>query len=334
MERVGTANPHERIATLTLSSNPGDAARVGFAAVPSASGAPGRRGETRYVDPYTGEMLAKLRGEDFFRTVTQMHRYLVSGAIGKQIVGASTVGLLILALSGLYLRWPRRPLDGRVWLTFSWAQKGRGFLWSLHSVAGTWVLLCYLLAALTGLYWSYNWYRDALFAITGTPRPARMNMPAEMEAAKNPLVDKQPREPDFTLDANGKAAIDKAWGVFRAEVAGFSTATLRLPDPAGPPVQITYLDIEAPHQRATNRITFDPATGRIAQHERYRDKPAGGRIMSSIFSLHSGRFFGVPGAMMMMLASLTMPLSAISGWMLYLDRRKKRTARGRDHDVR
>jgi len=46
--------------------------------------------------------------------------------------------------------------------------------------------------------------------------------------------------------------------------------------------------------------------------------------MASIFPLHAGSFFGLPGLILMMLASLLMPLFAITGWMLYLDRRKKK----------
>ncbi|WP_265468713.1 sulfite reductase subunit alpha [Arenimonas daejeonensis] len=59
-------------------------------------------------------------------------------------------------------------------------------------------------------------------------------------------------------------------------------------------------------------------------HERYDDKPAGQKIMASIFPLHSGAFFGLPGLILFMIASLAMPLFAVTGWMLYLDRRRKK----------
>jgi len=174
--RIQAESPGKRIATLTLFSSPQEAARAGFAAEP-----PARRGESRYVNPYTGEILPRPKGEEFFRTVTQIHRCLASGDVGKHIVGASTLGLVVMALSGLYLRWPRKIFDWRVWLALNRSQKGRAFLWSLHSVMGTWVMLCYLLAALTGLYWSYDWYRDALFSLTGAPRPVQTTGPAKPE---------------------------------------------------------------------------------------------------------------------------------------------------------
>ena len=313
--RIQTESPGKRIATLTLFSSPQEAVRVGFAAEP-----PARRGESRYVNPYTGEILPRLNGEEFFRTVTQIHRYLASGDVGKHIVGASTLGLVIMALSGLYLRWPRKILDWRAWLALNWSQKGRAFLWSLHSVMGTWVMLCYLLAALTGLYWSYDWYRDALFSLTGAPRPAQTPAPAKPERQGAPTASNAESGVEQSRDMN------RAWDLFRQEVGGYASATLRLPAKAGQPVQITYLDFDPPHSRAINRIVFDVPSGKIIEHERYQDKPAGGKIMSSIFPLHSGRFFGMPGAVVMMLASLLMPVSAVSGWLLYLDRRRKKNA--------
>ncbi|MGG2362119.1 hypothetical protein ACE4Z5_24405, partial [Salmonella enterica] len=42
--------------------------------------------------------------------------------------------------------------------------------------------------------------------------------------------------------------------------------------------------------------------------------------------LHSGGFFGVGGLILFMLSSLLMPLFAVTGWMLYLDRRAKQRA--------
>ena len=46
--------------------------------------------------------------------------------------------------------------------------------------------------------------------------------------------------------------------------------------------------------------------------------------MNSIFVLHSGSFFGLVGLVLMMIASLLMPLFAITGWQLYLGRRAKK----------
>lgn len=361
-EAVSAAQPDKRITSINLSADPQSAARVMFAPPPSTEGAPRRRGETRYVDPYTGAVLeGEVRGQAFFRVVEDLHRRLVSGDTGKQIVGASTIVLIVLALSGLYLRWPRRPLDWRAWLKFDFSRKGRSFLWNLHSVSGTWVLPVYLLASLTGLYWSYDWYRDGLFRLTGVERPNAQGAPPQ-SAARQAGAAPQGGEARAASEAgagrqggagrdgvgpsgtgqgrqggerDGAAApalaaadIDRVWTAFRNAVAAYSTVGLRLPERPGQPFQLTYLDVDPPHERASNRLVIDAGSGTVSQHERYTDKTLTEKLMGSMLPLHSGSYFGLPGLIVVMVASLLMPLFFITGWMLYLDRRRnKRAAR-------
>jgi len=311
--RINAAVPEKRITALTLASSPQESARVTFAPEP-----PAKRGESRYVNPYSGELLGKPAGEEFFRFVIQLHRYLAAGDIGKHIVGASTLGVIYLALSGLYLRWPATVFSVRSWLALRWSLKGRNFWWELHSVLGTWVLVVYLFAALTGLYWSYEWYRDAMFAVTGAPKPV------QQQAGGG--ADKAGGGPSIT-DAEIAKDLGLAWGGFRSQIEHFETATIRMPSKAGKPVQITYLDRDPPHLRAVNRILIDLASGNVVEHERYADKPMGAKIMSSVYALHTGRFFGLPGVVILAIASLAMAISGISGWLLYLDRRRKKARR-------
>lgn len=328
--RIARAEPGKAITSLTLSSAPGDSARVGFAPPPGAPPGPGGRprGENRYVDPYTGALLAAPRGEGFFRTTMQIHRWLAADAVGKQIVGFSTLALVFFCLSGLYLRWPRKWWNWRAWLKMDWAQKGRSFLWHLHSIVGTWVVVAYLVMALTGLFWSYDWYRNGLYTITGTPVPAQRGGPPAVSETKPQgeraaPADAGPRGAPAPSPALDLAA---AFAAFDAAVPARSSLTLRLPTSPGQPLEFGYQDPDPPHERANNRLLLDAATLAVTGHERYYDKPAGQKIMASIFPLHSGSFFGLPGLVLFALASLAMPLFAITGWMLYLDRREKKRA--------
>ena len=282
--RAQAAHPAKQVVSFTFYADARQAARVVFAPR-----------ETRYVQPYTGRVSASPRGAEFFRRAMELHRWLAAGDVGKHIVGASTLGLVLLCLSGLYLRWPRHSTDWRAWLLLRPSRRGRGFLRHVHETVGTWVLIPYLVMGLTGLYWSYDWYRDALYAVTATSRP--------------PPQARAPASADLSV----------AWRSFEREVGGrYTSATLR----ATQPVQITYLDKEAPHERAFSRLAVDPASGTVVQREPYSAKPAGAKFMASIFPLHSGSFFGLPGVLVFMLASLAMPLFAVTGWMIYLRRRR------------
>lgn len=323
LARVAQAAPGRTVQALQLSSDPGDAARFTFAPAPGAPQGPGgrARGESRYVDPYTGALLGTPRGEGFFRTTMQLHRWLAAGEVGKQIVGASTVAMVFFCVSGLYLRWPRRWRSPRAWLHLDTTLTGRRFLWHLHSVVATWLLLPYLVMALTGLWWSYGWYRDGVNALAGVPAQApRVGaMPAASGGRDAASANARPeRAPGVDVAA--------AFVVFDREVPAWSTRTLRLPAQPQAPVEFSYQDPDPAHERANHRLVLEAGSLAVSAHERFEDKPAGQRFVAAMFPLHSGSYFGVAGLVVFCLASLAMPLFAVTGLQLYLDRRKKKRA--------
>jgi sulfite reductase (NADPH) flavoprotein alpha-component len=289
-------------------------ARVFFTPAPGE-----RRGPLRFFDPYTGQLLEQPEGQAFFGFLLRVHRFLAMGDTGKQITAASTLALVFFCLSGLYLRWPRRALNWRRWLTFDWAKKGRAFNWDLHAVAGTWVLVFYLCAALTGLFWSYAWYREGVVRLLGDSPPAERSQADARRGAQRSLAHPPAAPP--TLDY---AAVWR--GVQSAAGADLASWLLQLPEVAGQPVMFSYLLERAEHSRAQNQLQIDPSTGRVLRHERYADKSLRAQLLSSIYALHTGEYFGLPGRILMMLASLLMPLFFITGWLLYLDRRRKKRA--------
>ncbi|HEU4664596.1 MAG TPA: PepSY-associated TM helix domain-containing protein [Dokdonella sp.] len=253
------------------------------------------------IDPYTGGVLGAERGKAFFATVERLHRNLAAGPVGKQVVGASTALMFVFIASGLYLRWPRRARSPSAWLRMNTAARGRGFWWQLHAVVGTWLVVPYLVAAATGLWWSYDVYRNAVNGLAGVPTPARRGPPNEAPAV---------------------ASLDAAWASFMREAPDAvraSVATSTTPDGA---LEIRYQTAASPHDRAWDSLVLDPADGTVRRREAYAELPRGRRFVASLFPLHSGSWFGMPGRVVATGAALSMPLFALSGlWMWRLRRR-------------
>ena len=77
-----------------------------------------------------------------------------------------------------------------------------------------------------------------------------------------------------------------------------------------------------PHDRAWDSLKLDPVDGRVRSREPYAELPRGRRFVASLFPLHSGSWFGMPGRVVAVTAALLMPLFALSGlWMWVLRRR-------------
>jgi sulfite reductase (NADPH) flavoprotein alpha-component len=256
----------------------------------------------RYFDPYTGAPLDDLRGLGFFAFVEDLHRHLVSGERGSLVTGSCAIALVFFCLSGLYLRWPRRWWHWRTWLAVEWARTGRSFLWSLHSVVGTWVLLVYLMIALTGLWWSFDWYRSGVTRLLGGTDTGQRVAPVGRGALDLAKV----QATLYALDGVRGGYID-----------------LRFPAKPGAPLTARVQGDNAAHDRAQDLVQLDPASGALLDYAPYAGQDAGGKAMVSVFALHSGSFFGLPGRIVVMLSSLCMLVFSITGWMLYLDRRRK-----------
>ncbi|SFP87311.1 PepSY domain-containing protein [Pseudomonas borbori] len=300
------AASQQRVVRLSVEAAADVPGRVMFAPPPGE-----RRGEVRYFDPYSGELLGEPRGQGFFDLMLELHRFLALGETGKQITAASTLALIFFCLSGLYLRWPRKALSWRVWLSLDWAKRGRAFNWDLHAVAGTWCLAFYLCAALTGLYWSYDWYREGLTALLSSePAGQQRNRAARPSAEAVPVVN----------HAALWAGLQQAAG---PQLTGYS---LRLPAAAGQPATVFYMRDDAAHERAFNQLALDPLSGAPGWHKRYDQQAFGDRLLASVYALHVGSYFGLAGRILMFLASLSVPLFAITGWLLYLDRRRNKRA--------
>ena len=298
------ATEGKAVSMLWVESESGNAARVFFTPPPGE-----RRGQMRYFDPYTGDYLGDAVGQDFFGLMLQLHRFLAMGDTGRQITGACTLILIFFCLSGLYLRWPRQVASWRAWLTLDWRKKGRSFNWDLHSVFGTWCLLFYLLAALTGLSWSYEWYNKGLTRLlSDAPQNERVRNRGPAPAGPAPI-----------------ANYEAIWSsIYSTAGPGLSAYNIRMPPVAGQPATVYYLLQSSPHDRALNQINLDPATGVVKSVERYGDKSLKAQLLTSIYALHVGSYFGLVGRIILTVTALCMPLFFITGWLLYLDRRRKK----------
>lgn len=128
-----------------------------------------------FVNQYNGEILGRSERLPFFTTMFKLHRWLLdspspnNGGIiaGRLIVGISTIAFAIVLISGLLVWIPRarRNFSRNIKLILN---KGKFPFWmSLHAAGGIYVLIFLLTMALTGLTWSFDWYKSAFYTICG-----------------------------------------------------------------------------------------------------------------------------------------------------------------------
>ena len=343
LEKFQTSNPNAKINSISFSSDEKSSTLITIA----GEGENARKGVTKYVNPYTAEVLPDLVGKDFFGFILRLHRWLAFPQdireVGKQTVAISTISLIILIISAIVIYWGRIKHAFFKSFTFKFKHKGRAFLSTMHSAIGMWVIPFYLLAALTGLSWSYDWYNNLLYKIAGVEKPQKMQQPQSQNSQGKPETPKveehKERKPEAERTEGQKEGSEqqrevkktnnfdshqKAVEMFNVFVQrDYSTVMLRFPQ-KGTVYSFNYLDTNPAHNRATNSLELDVNSWQLLKHERYNDKPLNEQLMKSILPLHTGEYFGIIGQIGMFLASSLMALFTITGFMLYLNRHKKK----------
>lgn len=128
-----------------------------------------------FVDPYTAEVKGRNERLAFFDTMFRLHRWLLGpsqgedGAmpVGKAIVGIATLGLVIILLTGILMWLTNRRKPLRKSLTISFTKGWPRFWHDLHVAGGIYATVFLLAIALTGLTWSFGWYRTGFYALFG-----------------------------------------------------------------------------------------------------------------------------------------------------------------------
>lgn len=322
-QHFNTTQPEIKINSITIAKDPTASSTVNI----EKEGE--RRGYNMMVNPYNAQVLPDVKGRKLLLLIQQIHRNLTAGEVGKQITGACALMLIYFVLSGLYLRWPKKH-SARQWLAVKPKLKGRNFIWDLHAVVGTWVIVFYLLFACTGLYWSYDWWRSGMFKVMGVEQPkpqghgpASQNRGMQQNKRSEHNTDKK-SEPQLD-NTQLITVLNQTWSGFNSQVGrDYSTLTLNLPKKDDGKIELSFVDATPQHERARNQAIYNYQTSNIEKMELYEDKKLNQKIMSSMLPVHRGSFFGPIYQFVAMLASLAMPLFFITGLMLYLKRRKQK----------
>ena len=306
------------------------------------------RRASMYVDQYTGEVTGKYERAPFFNFMFRMHRWLLDsmkqdGGIfwGKMIVGTSTLMFVFVLISGVFVWWPRtrKALKNSLKIV---ANKGwRRFWYDLHVAGGMYTLVFLLAMALTGLTWSFQWYRTGFYKTFGVevqPSMGHGNAAANATAKGGKSGGKpEGREGRGERSGNrgerseGEGGRSEGRGTHRRSPYAHWEQVYEQLAQANPGYkQISVSDGSASvafnrfgNQRATDRYKFNPRNGEITEATLYKDLENSGKIRGWIYSVHVGSWGGMLTRILTFIAALIGASLPLTGYYLWI--RKKIT---------
>lgn len=265
-----------------------------------------------FVDQYTGEITGKyaFRESPFF-TIMSLHRWLMDGSRtwGKYTVGISTLIFVFILISGFIIWFPRKAKKKHFKINFT---KGRKRLfYDLHSVLGAYACLLLLVCALTGLMWSFEWYRNSAFRIFGA------EVPKEQERGKQKGDKEKGKKEDLNL-----AHWQTVFNNLKASNSNYEY--IRMQDGAAD----VHLQ-SAMVSRATDKYKFDKNTGEIVSTTLYKDQDKATRVWGWAYSLHVGNYWGIWSKILTCLASLIAASLPLTGYYLFFVKKKNKKRKHR-----
>ena len=304
------------------------------------------RRASMYVDQYTGEITGKYERAPFFNFMFRMHRWLLDsmkqdGGIfwGKMIVGTSTLMFVFVLISGVVVWWPRtrKALKNSLKIV---ANKGwRRFWYDLHVAGGMYALVFLLAMALTGLTWSFQWYRTGFYKTFGVEVQPSMG---HGNAAANATTKggKREKSPEGRSGRPGNRGekpegrgehSESREGRKRSPYANWQQVYEQLAE-ANPDYKLISVSdgsasVALPrfgNQRGTDRYKFNPHNGEITETTLYKDLDNSGKIRGWIYSVHVGSWGGMLTRILTFIAALIGASLPLTGYYLWIRRLMKR----------
>lgn len=256
-----------------------------------------------FIDPYT----AKVTGiyhyrEGFFSKVMALHRWLMDPGrtAGKLITGISTIFMVIILISGIWVWFPRSLKKPGQFFLIKWRAGTRRLLYDLHRIGGIYAVIFLLLLSLTGLMWSFQWYRSGVMQL----------FRAETATTTASSPHKKAPKPESDL-AVWQQATENVMKITAYSYLKVEEGT------------VTVLPPDAPHKRATDQYRFDP-TGTVSHNLLYSERHDPSKIMGWAYALHTGSWGGGIMRFLTFFAALLGASLPITGYILYFKRIRKR----------
>lgn len=267
-----------------------------------------RRGDTYVVNQYTGEILNNPKKKNsVYMFFFKLHRWLLLDTeLGRPIVGASTIIFGILLISGFYLWWPKSKTHLKNSLKIKFGKNLKRLNHDLHNSLGFYASIFLMIMTLTGLCWSFEWYRDFGSKVLGAKIFDRGGMPSKLSSV-----------------GDKRLALDEILAIANTNFPYAGTVFIPMPHGKNLPYVISKTNTELFALNVTDKIEINPYTGEVIRVERFSKKRSGEKLASLVKSLHLGDFYGQISKFIYFIACLIGTSLPITGFFIWFNKRKR-----------
>lgn len=273
-----------------------------------------------YINPYTG----KIQGEidlkyDWLKICETIHRRMLLhySLGGKWIIAFTTLIIIFSLLTGLILWFPKSRAALKQRFIFKRNVRWRRRNYDIHNVGGFYSYLLIMFLAVTGLLWSFKWWKTGFYALFG--ENYKTMAAAEQKFVPQPAVNPSLVQP---LDLAFKNVIGKR--------ETWLLATILFPedgDDENKDKLSFYLKFNnGSAWEQTDLYAYH--SGNLVKQALFEHKSAGVKWEDSNYAFHTGSIYGLPTKILMCLTTLFCASLPVTGLIIWYGKRKKKPVRG------
>lgn len=296
-----------------------------------SGGGRGPRANQLAINPYTGQIIGdpseeKTKTAAFMQKMFGLHRWLLLNEVEKPIIegvenrklgswitGTATLLFLLGVITGIIIWFPAKIRGWKNGLKIKWSAKWKRVNHDLHNTLGFYSCIILFLMAVTGPFWSFEWYRTGWQKTWGTykspdaPQEEKLKLVSKiLPNSKDPLsVEETIRIVNDILPYDGDITVN---------FAKDSTATIS--------ISKNRIGFFAPS--AGDKLILDQYTGEVLEKDIFKDKPFNERAAASIKALHIGDIYGPFTKLLYFISCLIATSLPVTGTMIWINKMRKK----------
>ena len=269
-----------------------------------------------YINPYTAEIKGVVNHKyEFFQLVKMLHwSLLLKTEYGQPIVGWSVFIFAISLITGLILWWPKKIKNLKQRLAVKWKAKWKRLNYDLHYVPGFYIYPLGLIAAFTGMVWSFKWFMGIVYFIANmsldrpAPQPKIYSDISEKETTKHYVFD------EIYADLKKRFPDSYSYLLHQWEL-GDSTGTV-----------YTYIKNTEQVYYDGHILKYDRYDASLLQSRSFTDLNTGEKLITMNYDIHVGQVWGLFGKILAFIASLVCASLPVTGFLVWYGRNFKKSS--------
>lgn len=256
-------------------------------------------------DPYRGNEVMSLDSEDsFFDLILEIHRTLLLGDLGENIVGISTFAFLFMLISGFILWFPSHLKNLKSFFVIN-NKSAKRLNFDLHRIGGFYASFVLVFISSTGLFFSYDFVKKTVYAVTYSEPYTKWG-------------------PNSGISKSTETDIAAIYTQIQKEYPNCIESSIYYPKESDGSIRVK-LKYAYEFIPKYNTFFVDQFSGEIVQTGLDRNASTAEKVKNSIYGIHTGSIFGILGKIIAFLAVLMATGLPVTGFIMWRRKKKKKS---------